>query len=404
MIEQLQEKQRKLVYNAKNITYIRNEFELLESSERLIALVGARGVGKTTLLLQYLSKFSLDEALYFSADDISIVNFGIIEIVQEFYKLGGRIVVIDEVHMFKDWAAHIKNLYDFYLDLTLRISGSSMLNILMQSHDLSRRIVTKELQTLTFKEYFEIKYKSSLPGFSLEEILKNHNNLSFELTQKYPNLYKEFTQYLKSGAYPFFATSKDSGTFNSKLFNSMEKIIYEDIPSTNKIKFENLSVFKKLIYLVISSKVPFSVKIDSLAKDLGVSEPTLYAYLEMLDKTGIFRTIRKYSVKQTKKPQKLYFKNTNILYALSVDQKIAIDIGTARETFFVSCFDDIYYSDIGDFRVNNIFFEVGGKSKNFEQIKDNPKGYLAIDIDTTTNKHKVPLWMFGMLDSHVASH
>lgn len=397
MIEQLQEKQRKLVSIVKNITYIRKEFDFINSDERLIALIGGRGVGKTTLLLQYLAQYSLEEALYFSADDISIAAFGIVEIVDEFYKLGGRIVVIDEVHMFKEWAAHIKNLYDFYPDLTIRISGSSMLNIVMQSHDLSRRIVTKELKTLRFKEYFEIKHSEILPSISFEELLSNHNEISFELTQKYPNLFREFKNYLKNGAYPFFTTSKSEESFDSKLFNSIEKIIYEDIPSTQKVKFENLIVFKKLIYTVIASKVPFLVKIDSLAKELGISEPTLYAYLDILDKTGIFRTLKKQSVKQNKKPEKLYFQNTNILYTLASDQKIETDIGTVRETFFVNSFKEIYYSDIGDFVVDGIVFEVGGKGKSFSQIKNVDKSYLALDVDTTTNKHKIPLWLFGFL-------
>ncbi|MFA6789493.1 MAG: AAA family ATPase, partial [Arcobacteraceae bacterium] len=367
MIEQLQDKQRKLIFAIKNVTYQRKELDFINSSERLIGLIGARGVGKTTLLLQYVSNFSLDEALYFSADDISIAAFGIVEIVEEFYKLGGRVIVIDEVHMFKDWSAHIKNLYDFYPDLVIRISGSSMLNILMQSHDLSRRIVTKELDKLSFKEYFEIKHSVELPSFSFDEILKNHNTISFELTQQYPQLYKEFTLYLKLGCYPYYFSSNDLESFNSKLHNSIEKIIYEDIPSTNKIKFENLTIFKKLIYLVVASKVPFQVKIDSLAKDLGISEPTLYTYLEILDKTGIFTTLKKYSTKQSKKPEKLYFKNTNILQTVSEDLKITIDIGTIRETYFVSCFEDIYYSDIGDFKVGDYVFEVGGKNKDFTQ-------------------------------------
>lgn len=397
MIEQLQDKQRKLIFAIKNVTYKRKELDFINSSERLIGLIGARGVGKTTLLLQYLSNFSLDEALYFSADDISIAAFGIVEIVETFYKLGGRIVVIDEVHMFKDWAAHIKNLYDFYPDLIIRISGSSMLNILMQSHDLSRRIVTKELEKLSFKEYFEIKYNVELLSFTLDEILKNHNDISFELTQKYPQLFKEFTFYLKSGAYPYYFSSKDLESFNSKVYNSIEKIIYEDIPSTNKIKFENLTIFKKLVYLVVASKVPFQVKIDSLAKDLAISEPTLYAYLEILDKTGIFRTLKKYSTKYSKKPEKIYFKNTNILQTISNDLKIAIDIGTIRETYFVSCFKEIYYSDIGDFKVDEYIFEVGGKNKNFTQIKNIENSFLALDIDTSTNKSKVPLWVFGFL-------
>lgn len=398
MIEQLQLKQRKLVAMTKSISYTRDEFDFINSEERLIALIGARGVGKTTLLLQYLAQYSIDDALYFSADDISIAAFGIIEIVEEFYSLGGRVVVIDEVHMFKEWAAHIKNLYDFYPDLTLRISGSSMLNILMQSHDLSRRVVTKELQTLSFKEYFEIKHNTALPSYSFEKILSNHTDISFELITQYPNLYKEFKNYLKNGAYPFFTTSKTDESFDSKLFNSIEKIIYEDIPSTNKIKFENLISFKKLIYAVVSSKVPFSVKIDSLAKELGISEPTLYTYLDILDKTGIFRTLKKKSAKQSKKPEKLYFQNTNILYTLANDQKITTDIGTTRETFFVNCFSEIFYSNIGDFIVDDIIFEIGGKGKNFSQVKDIDKSYLAIDVDTTTHKYKIPLWLFGFLN------
>jgi len=398
MIEQLQEKQRKLIFHTKKVKYKRAEYTFLNSTERLIGLIGARGVGKTTLLLQYLEQYTLDEALYFSADDISIANFGIIEIVEEFYKLGGRIVVIDEVHMFKEWAAHIKNIYDFFPDVTLRISGSSMLNILMQSYDLSRRIVIKELDTLSFKEYFEIKYDVALVSYSFEEILSNHTTISFDLTQHYPMLYKEFQMYLKMGCYPYFDSSKDKESFYSKLFNSIEKIIYEDIPATHKIKFENLSVFKKLMYKVIASKVPFQVKIDLLAKDLGVSEPTLYTYLEILDKTGIFKSIHKYSAKQTKKPAKIFFKNTNIHSALSQDLQIASDIGTVRETYFVSCFQNIYYSQIGDFRVNDCIFEVGGKNKSFSQIKDIKNSYLALDIDTGIAKNKIPLWLFGFLN------
>ncbi|MGM0518429.1 MAG: ATP-binding protein [Campylobacterota bacterium] len=397
MIEQLQDKQRKLVALTKSINYKRDEFEFINSDERLIALIGARGVGKTTLLLQYLSQYSLDEALYFSADDISIAALGIVEIVEEFYKLGGRVVVIDEVHMFKEWAGHIKNLYDFYPDLTIRISGSSMLNILMQSHDLSRRVVVKELRTLSFKEYFEIKHDVKLPALSLEGLLKTHRELSFELTQEYPQLFREFKNYLKVGAYPFFTTSKTSQSFSSKLFNSIEKIIYEDIPSTNKMKFENLIAFKKLIFAVISAKVPFQVKIDSLAKELGVSEPTLYTYLDILDKTGIFRTLKKASTKKSKKPEKIYFQNTNILQTLADDQKIATDIGNIRETYFVSCFTDIFYSDIGDFVADGVIYEVGGKGKSFSQIKNKGNSYLAIDVDTTTHKNKIPLWMFGLL-------
>jgi len=396
MLDALKDKQRKLISNVKKVKYKRQEFHFLNSNERLIALIGSRGVGKTTLLLQYLQQFSIDEALYFSADDISIANFGIVAIVEEFYALGGRVVVIDEVHMFKEWAGHIKNIYDFMPDLKIRVSGSSMLNILMQSYDLSRRMVVKELEKLSFKEYFEIKNNIELHNYTFEEILTNSSDISFELTQKYPTLYKQFKDYLKVGCYPYFLESKEIEIYQSKLFNSIEKIIYEDIPSTNKIKFENLAVFKQVMYKVIESKLPYQVKIDSLARELKISEPTLYTYLEILNKTGIFKAIYKFSAKQTKKPSKLFFKNTNILYALSMDLNIPVEIGTVRETFFVNCFKNIYYSDIGDFKVDQYIFEVGGKNKDFSQIKEIDNSFLAVDIDFTSNNKKIPLWLFSL--------
>jgi len=399
MLDTLKLRQKRVLSAIDNINYTRKEFELLNSDERLIALIGARGVGKTTLLLQYLSQYSVDEALYIMADDISIVNFGIIAIVEEFYALGGRVVVIDEVHMFNDWAGHIKNIYDFMPDLTIRVSGSSMLNILMQSYDLSRRMVVNELKHLSFKEYLEIKNNIKLQNYMMDEILTNAPEISFELTQKYPLLYKEFKDYLKIGVYPYFKESKEKENYYKKLFNSIEKIIYEDIPSTNKIKFENLSIFKKLIYKVIESKKPYQISIDTLAKDLKISEPTLYTYLEILNKTGLFRAIYKYSAKQTKKPSKIFFANTNISYALSDNLGIESEIGTIRETYFTSCFapKEIYYSDIGDFRIDDNIFEIGGKNKSFSQIKDIQNSYLALDVDFTTNSKKVPLWLFGFL-------
>jgi len=397
MLNALQDRQKKLVANVKKIKYVRKEFDFINSNERLIALIGARGVGKTTLLLQFLQQYTTDEALYFTADDISIANFGIVAIVEEFYSLGGRIVVIDEVHMFKEWAGHIKNIYDFMPDLKIRVSGSSMLNILMQSHDLSRRMVVKELRKLSFKEYLEINNNITLSSYTFEEILTNSSDISFDLIQKYPTLFKQFKDYLQMGCYPYFAQSSSIETYQSSIFNSIEKIIYEDIPSTNKIKFENLIIFKRLMYKLIEARVPFQVKIDSLAKDLKISEPTLYTYLEILNKTGIFTPIYKYSSKQTKKPAKLFFKNTNILYTLAESLHIPAEIGTVRETYFINCFDKVYYSDIGDFKLDKYIFEVGGKNKAFSQIKDKKNSFLAIDIDFSSNNNKVPLWLFSFI-------
>ncbi len=275
-----------------------------------------------------------------------------------------------------------------------------MLNILYEKYDLSRRVVLHKMKTLSFKEYLEIEKKITLDEYSLDDILKNSAAISKELVFKYEDLYAAFKAYLEYGAYPFYLEGKES--FNQKLFNALDKIIHEDIPSLNKINYAHISTFQKLIFLVLSSKKPFSVNMASLSREFGITEPTLYSYMEILDKTEIFKSMKKYSKKLSKKPQKLLFSNTNILFSYAKKFDIEVDIGTARETFFVNCFDNIYYSDIGDFKVDNYLFEVGGKNKGFSQIKDLENSYLAVDIDFSTNDKKIPLWLFGLIDhSHV---
>jgi hypothetical protein len=397
MIEPLRDKQQRLINSLDSITYRREAFKYIDNKERMVGLIGSRGVGKTILMLQYIGQFSVDEALYFSADDLLVLNYGIYDIVDEFYSLGGRIVAIDEVHRFKNWSQHLKNIYDSFPDLTIRISGSSMLNILYESHDLSRRLVLKKVKRLSFREYLILKEKIELEAYLFEDILEGHREISSKIIQKYPKVLSYFKTYLEIGCYPY---GLDSTFFAEKLFNALEKIIYEDIPSLNKIKYDQLVVFKKLIFIIVSAKVPYKVSVDGLSKELGISEPTLYVYFDILNKTGIFNSIKKYSKKLSRKPDKLLFDNTNILYAYAKEYKIETEIGTIRETFFTSCFEDdltLYYSDIGDFKVEEYIFEVGGKGKSFKQIEGVENGYLVIDIDFTTHKRKIPLWVFGLM-------
>lgn len=375
--------------------YIREKyFKILSLDDRLIGLIGSRGVGKTTVLLQYVSQCKY-KALYFSADDIEFTNSKMYDLVDEFYALGGRLVVIDEVHRYKNWVQEVKNIYDSFPDLTIRVSGSSMLNIMYEKYDLSRRLVLHKMECLSFREYFEIQKNLKLSVYLLEEIVSNASAISKELIFAHEDLYAHFKNYLLYGAYPFYLEGLDS--FNQKLFNALDKIIHEDIASLNKIEYSHVSIFQKLIFLVLSAKKPFSVSMASLSREFGVSEPTLYTYMEILDKTEIFRSMRKYSKNLSKKPQKLLFANTNILYSYGKKYEMEVDVGTLRETFFVSNFDTIFYSDIGDFKVGKYLFEVGGKSKDFTQIKDIEDSYLALDIDFSTNDKKIPLWLFGFM-------
>ncbi len=388
-------RKQELLLSKLKTSYIRQKyFDALSSSERLIGVIGSRGVGKTTLLLQYV-KSSNQKALYFTADDVEFTNSKIYDLVDEFYALGGRVVAIDEAHSYKNWAMEIKNIYDSFPDLTIRISGSSMLNILYEKYDLSRRLALYKMKTLNFKEYFEIEKAVRLPSYSLTKILAESSKISRELVFTYDDLFSSFKTYLEFGAYPFYLEGVDN--FGQKLFNAMDKIIHEDIPSLNKIDYSHISIFKKLIFLVLSAGKPFSVNMASLAREFGVSEPTMYTYMEILDNTGIFKTMKKESKKESKKPQKLLFANTNILYCYANKFGMEADIGVIRETFFVNCFDEIFYSDVGDFAVGKHIFEVGGKSKGFEQIKDIPNSFLAVDVDFTANEKKIPLWLFGFL-------
>ncbi len=369
-------------------------FDILNSDERLIALIGARGVGKTTLLFQYM-KENNTKSLYMTGDDIEFTSSSIYALTDEFYALGGRVIIIDEVHRYKNWVQEIKNIYDSFPDLTIRISGSSMINILYEKYDLSRRLVIHTLPVLSFKEYYEIQKGITLKSYTLKEILTNSSEISKELVFKHEDLYAEFKNYLQHGAYPFYLEGIES--FAGKLFNALEKIIYEDIPSLNKMDYSHISIFEKLIFFVVSANKPFSVNVAALAREFGVSEPTLYTYLSILDKTAIFKTMRKSSNKVSKKPQKILFANSNILYAYADKINLELDIGTIRETFFVNCFKNIFYSDIGDFKLDKYLFEVGGRNKTFSQVKDVNDSFLAIDIDFTSNDKKIPLWLFSFI-------
>ena len=397
MIRYIRNKQARVIKSI-SLDFIRDRYiEKLISPNRLVGLIGQRGVGKTTLLLQYLKmNFKVGEYLYFSADDVYIINSSIYDIATEFVRLGGKVIVIDEIHKYKNWAIELKSIYDSFPELIIRFSGSSMLNILNEKYDLSRRAVIAYIKPLTFREYLKLSENIEVPSLTFEEVLTNYMELSSSLALENPTLYKSFLKYLQIGFYPFFI--EDEVEYKNKLFNALDKIIAEDIPSLNKIDYTHLSIFKKFIAKLIYAKVPYQVNITELSKEFGISHPTLSTYLNILEATKIIKPIRKYSTKVSKKPEKLLFSNTNILYAYADDFGIEVEIGTVRETFFASVFENIYYSDIGDFRVDKYIFEIGGRNKSFKQIKDVKNSFVVVDTDYTMEENRIPLWLFGLME------
>ncbi len=403
MVKYILNKQARLINNI-SLDFTRDKYlNKLKSKNQLVGLIGQRGIGKTTLLLQYLKQnFKITEFLYFSADDVYITNNSIYDIADEFVKLGGKVIVIDEIHKYNNWAVELKSIYDSFPHLLIRFSGSSMLNILNEKYDLSRRCVISYVKHLNFREFLKLFANIELPQLTFNDIISNANDLSTNLALENPTLYKNFLKYLQIGAYPFFI--EDEEEFKNKLFNALDKIINEDIPSINKIDYTHLSIFKKFIAKLIYSKVPYKINITSLCKEFGVSHPTLNTYLNILEETKIITPIRKYSAKVSKKPEKLVFGNTSILYTFADEFGIEVDIGTVRETYFTSCFNSykeqnkLYYSDIGDFKVGEYIFEIGGTGKSFKQIKDIEKSFIIIDTDYTMEKNKIPLWLFGLME------
>ena len=395
MLNYFRNKQVRIVQPVSNAFIRKKQMEMLLSPNRLVGIIGPRGVGKTTLLLQYLKiHFQISEFLYFSADDIYIADTKLYDIADEFARFGGKVLVIDEIHKYNNWAQEIKNIYDSFPDMYIRFSGSSMLNILYEKYDLSRRCVTVEMGTLNFSEYLELSKKKVLPDLSLDEIVTRGSQISMDLAFSHSGILNDFQDYLKFGAYPFFI--EDRNTFKNKLFNALQKIINEDIPACNRIHYEQIPVFKKLIGKLVESRVPYKVNMAKLSMELGISHPTLSVYLDVLKTSKVFHPIKKYSTKVSKKPEKLLFENTNILHAYADEFGVEVNIGTARETFFASCFSEIFYSDIGDFRIKDKIFEIGGRNKTFKQIKDIEDSYLVIDTDYTTENRKIPLWLFGL--------
>lgn len=359
---------------------------------RLIGIVGARGVGKTTMILQYIKEnLDINTTLYVNAEHLYFASHTLSDLADEFSKMGGKYMVIDEVHRYEGWSRELKLIYDYHPELNVIFSGSSVLDINkgVQS-DLSRRAVIYTLYGLSFREYLELFHSIKIKKYTLEEVLSH----KVEMDESFrPLLY--FRSYLEKGYYPF-AIEPD---FEDKLSNVITKTLETDIPEYANMNVSTGRKLKKLM-MVISESVPFKPNMVTLSEVLGVSRNNVADYLMYIEEAGLIIQLRDQTggVRSLGKVDKVYLENTNLIYSLAKNDNA--EIGNVRETFFMSqlrVVDDPITSPVSDFLVGNRTFEVGGRNKKQKQIRDVENAFVVKDDIEYGALNIIPLWQFGLL-------
>ena len=397
-MEQLFEKYRKKIALIKT-PFVRSMMSEINWDARLIGIKGARGVGKTTLLLQYIKLHLMTEvqsALYVSLDNIWFSENKLVDLVDLFVKKGGKYLFVDEVHKYPKWSVELKNIYDDYPELKVVFTGSSLLEILNARADLSRRAVVYTMQGLSFREYLNMELGTGFTSYTLPELLEHHDFISQEIVSQIKPL-QHFTTYLQTGYYPFFKEQTD--LYTSRLEEVINMILDVELPLLRKVDVSYVLKLKQLL-LVISESAPFIPNITKLSERIGLNRQTLLTYLYYLNEAHLTYSIYKdaHGISMLQKPDKLYLENTNLMYTLKGEN---MDIGNARETFFVNQLRNkhlVEFSVPSDFLVDRKYtFEIGGRGKGKQQIQNLPDAYIAADNIEYGFHNKIPLWLFGFL-------
>lgn len=397
-MEQLQAQHLRLLSHVDS-RYQRSLMNEINWDARLIAIRGARGVGKTTMLLQHIKEtYGPDPtiALYASLDHLYFSRHSLLDLAEDFYKKGGKCLCLDEVHKYEGWSREIKNIYDGFPDLQIIFTGSSLLNILNAEADLSRRCVSYDMQGLSFREYLFFKEDISLPVFSLEELLQ-HPLKASENVLKVCKPLKYFDQYLREGYYPFFLEKNID--YLTQVQKVVSLILEIELPQLGNVDIANVRKLRSLLSIV-SSGVPFAVDISKMAQSAELNRNTIVSYLAHFNRAKLLNLL--YSdapnIKRMQKPDKIYMENCNLLHALSLTH---VETGTERETFFVNQLayhHRVEYAKQGDFLVDRTYtIEVGGLSKDGKQIAEVPNAFIAADDIEYALGNKIPLWLFGFL-------
>ena len=411
MLTELFRKSHKFVKD-NNLAYERYFIKKNPFEHRLSIVLGARGIGKTVTIAQYMAlNYKRGEALYVSLDDINMSRYSIYELAEAFELQGGKLLCLDEIHKYSSWSQELKSIYDSFPTLKVVASGSSALEIHKGTHDLSRRAIVYTMVGMSFREFLELHYGYSLEVLALEDIFSNHDvlaeNIVDILATKDNRVLPLFHRYLECGYYPYFLSMPNESMFFQTLKQNINTTIEGDLlniyPTLNGKSIKKI----KLLLSVIMENVPFTPKISALKKATEVRDDrTIKEYLSRLDDAGLIKLLMKssLSMKSFDKPEKIYLANPNLMYTSTPN------IGNVRETFVMNQLSNyyidknsldnkgIYASDCGDFYLEERYtLEVGGKNKGFKQIKDVPDSYVVADDIEVGFGAKIPLWLFGFL-------
>jgi len=403
MIEELQKTYYRLL-SACEIKTFRYLYHSFQPTGRLTGLIGPRGVGKTTLLLQFIKNKVPNprDAFYFSADHIFFNATTLWEFIQTLYEEEGvELVFIDEIHKYPNWNQELKNIYDSFPRLKIVFSGSSSLDLVTGSYDLSRRAALHYLHGLSFREYLNFTTGSNLGALTFTDIIANPLKTSTDLAEM-PRLKGHFKTYLRQGYYPFLF--EDEGQFFDRLERVINKTIYEDIANYYSLKTTNLRYFSKILSF-LATIPPGKISMNNLARNLHIDSKTVLHYVHILHDTGLARILypNQRGSKLLRAPEKVFLENTTLLQTLCTAMGQEVNIGTQRELAFVSGLtaagEKVYCSKkTGDFIVNETVFEIGGKNKSNTQIRGSEKpAFLVKDDILIGGRNTIPLYLFGFL-------
>lgn len=397
-METLYNKHRLLISNT-NLDIVREMMNTISWDRQLVGIRGSRGVGKTTLMRQYIKQrygTRAGEALYCVMDSIYFTNHTLLDLAERFHQMGGKHLFLDEVHKYPTWIRELKEIIDLWPDMKVTFTGSSLLQILNADADLSRRVLSYEMAGLSFREYLHFYKGIKFPSYSLQEILTDADAICDAVCKECSPL-ALFNEYLRVGYYPFYDGNEVE--YYSRLENVINFIIDQEMTLFCGVEPAYTRKLKAML-LYLSDNLPYEVNIAKLSSYLEINKTTVLSYLSFMHRAelvSLLYTDNK-SVTKMQKPDKIYIHNPNMLCALGTQ----MNIGTLRECFVVNQLSHnhtVEYSKInGDFKVDGkITFEVGGKEKSFEQIADIPDSYILADSIEFPIGKKLPLWLAGFL-------